>query len=71
VPIQIHCGTDDGLVLSGTPQWSVKLTQALRNSGKYVELYQYEGERHSWIGQSWFDFMARALRFFDKYVKNG
>ncbi len=72
VPIQIHYGTDDGLVLSGTPpQWSVKLTQALRDSGKYVEMYQYEGERHSFIGQPWFDFMIRVLNFFDKYVKNG
>jgi uncharacterized protein len=72
VPIQIHYGTEDGLVLNGTPpQWSVKLTHALRDSGKYVELYSYEGERHSFIGQPWFDFMIRTLRFFDKYVKNG
>ena len=71
VPLQIHYGADDGLVLSGTPpQWSAKLTQALRDSGKYVEMYQYEGEGHSFIGQPWFDFMIRVLRFFDKYVKN-
>ncbi len=71
VPIQIHYGADDGKLLSGTPpQWSVKLTQALRDSGKQVELLQYEGEGHSFIGQPWFDFMARTLRFFDEYVKN-
>ena len=71
VPIQIHYGTEDGKYLSGTPpQWSVKLTQALRDAGKYAELYQYEGEGHSFIGQPWFDFMGRTLRFFDKYVKN-
>ena len=35
VPIQIHYGTDDGKVISGTPpEWSVKLTQALRDAGK-------------------------------------
>jgi dipeptidyl aminopeptidase/acylaminoacyl peptidase len=71
VPIQIHYGTEDGKVLSGTPpQWSVKLTQALRDSGKQAELYSYEGERHSFIGEPWFVFMGRVLRFFDKYVKN-
>ena len=70
VPIQIHYGTEDGKVLGGTPpQWSVKLTQALRDSGKAVEMYSYEGERHSFIGEPWFVFMGRVLRFFDKYVK--
>jgi dipeptidyl aminopeptidase/acylaminoacyl peptidase len=71
IPIQIHYGTEDGKYLSGTPpQWSVKLTQGLRDAGKQVELYQYEGEGHSFIGQPWFDFMGRTLRFFDTYVKN-
>jgi len=71
VPIQIHYGTEDGQFLSGTPpQWSVKLTQGLRDAGKQVELLQYEGEGHSFIGQPWFDFMGRTLRFLDKYVKN-
>lgn len=71
VPIQIHYGTEDGKYLSGTPpQWSVKLTQGLRDAGKQAELYQYEGEGHSFIGQPWFDFMGRSLRFFDIYVKN-
>lgn len=69
-PIQIHYGTEDGKFISGTPpQWSVKLTQALRDTGKDVELLQYEGEGHSFIGQPWFDFMTRTLRFFDEYVK--
>jgi dipeptidyl aminopeptidase/acylaminoacyl peptidase len=70
-PIQIHYGTEDGKFLNGTPpQWSVKLTQGLRDAGKQAETYQYEGEGHSFIGQPWFDFMTRTLRFFDKYVKN-
>jgi pimeloyl-ACP methyl ester carboxylesterase len=69
-PLQIHYGTDDGEFISGTPpQWSVKLTQALRDAGKQAEMYQYEGQGHSFIGQPWFDFMTRALRFFDKYLK--
>ncbi|HMB25176.1 MAG TPA: alpha/beta fold hydrolase [Anaerolineales bacterium] len=71
VPIQIHYGTEDGKLLSGTPpQWSVKLTQALRDAGKDAALFQYEGEGHSFIGQPWFDFMSRTLRFFDEYVKD-
>jgi len=71
VPIQIHYGTEDGKFLSGTPpEWSVKLTQRLRDADKDVELLQYQGEGHSFIGQPWFDFMGRTLRFFDKYVKN-
>ena len=71
IPIQIHYGTEDGKVLSGTPpEWSVKLAQALRDAGKDAELVRYESERHSFIGQPWFDFMERTLRFFDKHVKN-
>jgi uncharacterized protein len=70
IPIQIHYGTEDGKVLNGTPpQWSVKLTQALRAAGGNVELLSYEGEGHSFIGQPWFTFMERTLRFFDQNVK--
>jgi len=69
-PIQIHYGTEDGKFISGTPpEWSVKLTQGLRDAGKQAEMYQYEGEGHSFIGQPWFDFMTRTLGFFDKYLK--
>ncbi len=69
-PIQIHYGMEDGKVLSGTPpKWSVNLTQALRDAGKDVELYQYEGERHSFIGEPWFVFMGRVLRFFDSHLQ--
>jgi len=71
VPIQIHYGSDDGRTSAGTPPaWSVQLTEALRDQGKYVEMYEYQGEGHSFIGQPWFDFMIRVIRFFDKNVKN-
>ena len=70
-PLQIHYGTADGKFISGTPpEWSVKLTQGLREAGKTVELYQYEEEGHSFIGEPWFEFMRRTLRFFDANVKN-
>lgn len=69
-PIQIHYGANDGLVYSGTPpEWSLKLNQALLDSGKDVELFRYEGEGHSFIGQPWFDFMIRVLNFFDENLK--
>lgn len=69
-PIQIHYGTNDGRIISGTPpEWSVKLTDGLRDAGKQVELYQYEDEGHSFVGEPWFVFMRRALRFFDENVK--
>jgi len=69
-PIQIHYGTEDGRVLSGTPpEWSLKLSQGMLEAGKEVQLFQYEGERHSFIGQAWFDFMGRTLRFFNKHLK--
>ena len=71
VPLQIHYGSEDGKTLAGTPsKWPVDLTQALRDQGKQVELYEYKGEGHSFIGQPWFDFMIRVLNFFDDHVKN-
>lgn len=71
VPVQIHIGTADGDTLGSTPpEWSYKLHQALVDAGKPVELFTYEGERHSFIGDQWLIFMNRAVAFFDKNVKN-
>jgi dienelactone hydrolase len=70
-PIQIHIGTTDGNTIGSTPpEWSYKLNQALLDAGKNVELFKYEGERHSFIGDQWLSFMNRAVQFFDLYVKN-
>jgi len=69
-PIQIHYGDKDGVELNGTPpQWSVKLTQALRDAGKDVEMYGYENQGHSFVGEPWFVFMRRVLWFFDAELK--
>ncbi|MBV6400595.1 MAG: hypothetical protein CNIPEHKO_00888 [Anaerolineales bacterium] len=71
-PIQIHYGSNDGVVYSGTPpEWSIKLDRALLDAGEDVELFRYEGEGHSFVGQPWFDFMIRVVDFFDEHVKNG
>jgi dienelactone hydrolase len=70
VPVQIHIGTADGQTLNSTPpEWSYKLNQALLDAGKDVELFIYEGERHSFSGDNWFVFMSRAVDFFDEHVK--
>lgn len=70
-PIQIHIGTADGYVIGSTPpEWSYKLNQALMDAGKNVQLFRYEGERHSFIGDQWLIFMNRAVEFFDIHVKN-
>lgn len=69
-PIQIHYGSNDGVIYSGTPpEWSIKLDEALRDAGKDVRLFRYEGEGHSFVGQPWFDFMIRVVDFFDENVK--
>jgi uncharacterized protein len=71
VPVQIHIGTADGDFIGSTPpEWSYKLNQALLDAGKQVELFRYEGERHSFIGDAWLTFMNRAVQFFDEHVKN-
>ena len=69
-PVQIHIGTADGDTLGSTPpEWSYKLHQALVDAGKQAELYAYEGERHSFVGDQWLLFMDRAAAFFDENVK--
>lgn len=70
VPIQIHYGEKDGRTSAGTPpEWSVKLTQALRDAGKTAEMLAYPDQGHSFIGEPWFQFMIRVLRFFDANLK--
>lgn len=71
VPIQIHIGSADGDYIGSTPpEWSYKLNQALLDEGRDVEMFVYEGERHSFIGDAWLLFMNRAVEFFDEHVKN-
>ena len=71
VPVQIHFGTRDGEVSSGTPpDWSKRLYQAFLDAGKPAKLFAYEGQRHSFIGDAWLNFMAETVRFFDDNVKN-
>ncbi|HCB01933.1 MAG TPA: peptidase [Anaerolineae bacterium] len=70
VPIQIHIGSADGDYIGSTPpEWSYKLNQTLIDAGKDVELFVYENERHSFVGDAWLLFMNRAVDFFDAHLK--
>ncbi len=69
-PVQIVYGTEDGKVASGTPpEWSTKMYDAFIEAGADAQLFAHQGEKHSFIGDPWFVFMARTQLFFDKYVK--
>ena len=70
VPVQIHYGMDDGEDLGGTPpEWARKLFEALEAAGKPAEIFAYEDQAHSFVGDSWVAFMERSGRFFDENVK--
>ncbi len=71
VPVQINYGTKDGQTSAGTPpEWSQKLFDAFQAAGKPAQIFGYEGEFHSFNGDSWIAFMERSAHFFDQYVKN-
>jgi len=65
-PVMIHQGKADKDV---SPDWSVKLDQALMAKGKNVTLYLYKGEPHEFIN-AWPLVMQRSTDFFDRYLKN-
>jgi dipeptidyl aminopeptidase/acylaminoacyl peptidase len=69
IPIQIHIGSADGDYIGSTPpEWSYKLNQGLLDAGKDVELFVYQGQRHSFTGDAWLLFMDRAVNFFDEQL---
>ncbi len=66
VHVQIHIGSADGDFIGATPpEWSYKLNQGLLDAGGDVELFVYEGQRHSFTGAAWFTFMDRAVALFN------
>lgn len=67
VPVQIHIGSADGDYIGSTPpEWSYKLNEALIDANRDVEMFVYEGQRHSFVGDAWLLFMNRAVEFFDE-----
>jgi dipeptidyl aminopeptidase/acylaminoacyl peptidase len=70
-PVQIHYGKLDGMVYSGTPpEWSIKLFNAFLEEEKPVKLVAYDGQRHSFVNEAWYQFMDTVAKFFNQNVKN-
>lgn len=64
-PVQIHHGTADEEV---PLLFSERLDTALKNAGKKVEMYEYEGDDHN-ISHNLSIALDRSVKFFDTYVK--
>lgn len=70
VPVQIHIGSADGDYIGSTPpEWAYKLNQGLLDAGADVEMFVYDGQRHSFTGDAWILFMDRAVAFFNENLK--
>ena len=65
-PVQIHHGTADEEV---PLLFSQKLDDALKQAGKTVEFYTYEGDNHN-LSNNLGLALQRSVAFFDKYLKN-
>ena len=64
-PIQLHHGTADTSV---PVEFSQKLETQLKEAGKAVELYTYQGDDHN-IAANFGVAAQRSVEFFDKYLK--
>ena len=64
-PVMIHQGTGDKEV---SPDWTIKLADALKTKGKNVTFYLYKGEPHEFIN-AWPLVMQRSVKFFDSHLK--
>lgn len=69
-PLQIHIGSADGQVISAVPpEWSKKFYEALEKAGKPAQIFWYEDQAHSFIGDGRTLFLKRMVMFFDRLVK--
>lgn len=50
-------------------EWSKELNEALKNEGKTVEYFEYEGQDHNFKNLGWDVISKRTVDFFDKYLK--
>lgn len=64
-PLQLHHGTGDTSV---PVDFSRKLEEQMKQAGKAVELYIYEGDDHN-LSASFNLAMFRSIAFFDKFLK--
>lgn len=65
-PIQLHHGLADTEV---PVSFAKRLKKALKEAGKKVEFYTYEGGDHNLSSPDFEVAMARSLEFFDRYLK--
>lgn len=65
-PLQLHHSKEDSHVPFS---FSEKLNDQLKNAGKQVEFYSYEGDDHN-ITNSFNIAMERTVDFFDEHLKN-
>ena len=64
-PIQLHHGTADASIPLA---FSVNLDRLLKDKGREVELYTYEGDDHN-LSNNLSLALSRSVEFFDKYLK--
>lgn len=64
-PIQLHHGTQDTSV---PVEFSKTLEKQMKDAGREVELYIYEGDDHN-IAANFNIAAERSVKFFDKYLK--
>ena len=64
-PIELHHGTSDEEV---PLLFSQKLDEAMKNAGKPVEFYAYEGDNHN-LSNNLSVALQRSVEFFDKNLK--
>ena len=64
-PLQLHHATTDTHVPF---EFSQTLEQQMKDAGKEVELYVYEGDDHN-LSKNFSTAMRRSIEFFDKYLK--
>lgn len=65
-PVQLHHGTADESV---PLEFSLILSEQIRQAGKVVELYTYEGDNHN-LSKFFSQAMRRTIQFFNRYLKD-
>lgn len=64
--VSIHHGRSDNLVPLA---WSVDMCERLRNLGKEVECYTYDGQPHTFFGDGNDLFIQRSIEFYDRSLR--
>ncbi len=65
--VQVHHGDSDSII---PVDWSIETCKALRDAGRDVECYYYEGAEHTFVSRYFKDMGNRVNRFFETYLGN-